>query len=71
MTDDAAIKLGTDAALAHLNMMLVAYGKRAAMSFAGGLAAAARNHVAEHHGARAAYDLCQGLADDVIGKEAA
>lgn len=66
LSDDEAIRLGHSAGSNHLCMILIAHGEREAMAFAGGLITAARNWVAKHHGARCAYDLCQGMADEVI-----
>lgn len=66
MTVDDAIKLGVDAARSHLELVDAAHGSQIAAAFAGGLATAARNWVAEKHTARMAYELCQGLADQVV-----
>lgn len=68
LSDDDAIKLGLSAGTNHLRIILAAHGEREAMAFAGGLVTAARNWVAEHHGARCAYDLCQGMADEALGE---
>lgn len=71
LTDDDAIDLGRKAARNHLTLIFAAYGDRAAMAFAGGMVQAACDWISERHGRRCAYDLCAGLADEVIKPELA
>jgi hypothetical protein len=66
VTLEEAIQLGVDSAKSHLAIVDAAHGAAIAAAFAGGLATGARNWVAEKHSARMAYDLCQGLADQVV-----
>lgn len=63
MTPEQAMKAGHAFAMAHLDVTETAYGEHIAAAYAAGHAWAARDYVAKRCGARAAYDLHQGLAD--------
>lgn len=66
MTTDDAILRGAQFARDHLRIIESAYGPMVTMAYAGGMASGVRNSVGQKHGRRAAYDLMQGLADDLI-----
>ncbi|MGH6725119.1 MAG: hypothetical protein ACREB8_01070 [Pseudolabrys sp.] len=69
MTIEDALLRGSQFARDHLEILEKAYGKDAAMAYAAGLAAGLRNYVAAARGARGAYDLFSGLADDIIAQQ--
>ncbi len=66
MTLDNAEQHGLDLAKAHLMLVQAAYDKKTALMVAGAFAMAGRDWWREAYGARAAYDLCQKLADEYI-----
>lgn len=63
MSPEQALQAGNAFARAHLQVIEAAYGKDVASAYAAGHAWAARDFVSEVINPRAAYDLCQDLAD--------
>lgn len=66
MNDEEAVLRGIQFSEDNLKIVEATFGRRTAMAYAGAVACGARNYVAERHGTRAAYELVQGLADDLI-----
>lgn len=66
LTVDEAIQLGTNISKHQLTLIESAFDQVTTAAFAGGLATGARNWVAARVSAKAAYELMQGLAGDVV-----
>lgn len=66
MTSDEALLRGAQHARDHLRIIEAAYGPHIAMAYAGSMAAGVRNVVKDRYGRKCAWDLMDGLADDLL-----
>lgn len=66
MTDEEAMRRGIQFSEDNLKVIEATFGPRTAMAYAGAVACGARNYIAERHGIKAAFDLCSGLADEIL-----
>jgi len=71
MTPDELVVAGAAFAEANIKMIEDAHGDMAAMAFAGAIASAARDWAAHRFGARCAFELMTGLAEDTLGQSMA
>lgn len=71
MTSDDAMLRGSQFVRDHLRIIEAAYGPHVAMAYAGGMASGVRNSVAEKYGRKCAWELMDGLADNLLMRDSA